>query len=182
MNLPNWLSIFRIALVPVFVIVYFGSFDYANIYAVVVYGIASLTDILDGNIARKYNKTTKLGRILDPLGDKIMTFSVLLCITIDKIIPVWAVIIVFVKEMMMAIGGFILMKKSADMPPSNSFGKCATVVFFLTCAYLTLFKNTPKPVATVLISIAITVLLAALASYLVRYIRMMRAFRDAGVK
>ena len=174
MNLPNWLSLFRLALVPVFVIVYFSDVSYANFLAVGIYGLASLTDVLDGRIARKYNQTTKLGRILDPLGDKVMTFSVLLCITIDRIIPIWAVIIFVIKELLMVTGGFILMKKSSDMPPSNYFGKCSTVVFFLVCVYLTLFPKTPGTVATILISVAIMVSLAALASYVVRYVRMMR--------
>ena len=174
MNLPNWLSLFRLALVPAFILVYFSDLSYANFIAVGIYALASLTDVLDGRIARKYNQTTKLGRILDPLGDKVMTFSVLLCITIDHIIPVWAVIIFVVKELLMTAGGFILMKKSSDMPPSNYFGKCSTVVFFLVCVYLTLFPNTPGAVATILISFAIVVSLAALISYFVRYVRMMR--------
>ncbi len=182
MNLPNWLSLFRLALVPAFIAVYFSGLEYANVLAVIIYGIASLTDILDGKIARKYNQTTKLGRILDPLGDKVMTFSVLLCITIDRIIPIWAVVIFVIKELLMVIGGFILMKKSSDMPPSNYLGKCSTVVFFLVCVYLTLFKNTPETVATILISIAILFSIAALVSYLVRYIRMMRAFREEKAK
>lgn len=182
MNLPNWLSLFRLALVPVLIIVYFSNLEYANVYAMVIYAIASLTDVLDGKIARKYNQTTKLGRILDPLGDKVMTFSVLLCITIDRIIPIWAVVIFVIKELLMVIGGFILLKRSSDMPPSNYFGKCSTVVFFLVCVYLALFKNTPPVVATVLISIALLVTLAALVSYLIRYIRMTRALDQEEAK
>lgn len=179
MNLPNWLSLFRLALVPAFFAVYFSEMEYANIVAVIIYGVACLTDVLDGKIARKYNKITKLGRILDPMADKAMTFSVLLCITVDRIIPIWALIIFVMKELLMLIGGMILLKKSSDMPPSNYFGKISTAVFFFVCVYLMLFLNTPKLVAAIMIAVATACSLTALVSYFIRYLRMMRNFGNA---
>ena len=110
-NVPNALSVFRLVLVPVFIIVYFSELNAAHAYAAGVYLLAAATDYFDGMIARKYKLVTKLGRILDPLGDKIMTFAVLLCITIDKIIPVWAVVVFFLKECLMGIGGLLIYKK-----------------------------------------------------------------------
>ena len=98
MNIPNMLSVIRICLVPVFILVYFGDSPNSNIGAAIVYAIASLTDILDGRIARKYNITSNLGRILDPLGDKLMTMAVIVCITIDRVIPFWAVTVFLIKE------------------------------------------------------------------------------------
>jgi CDP-diacylglycerol--glycerol-3-phosphate 3-phosphatidyltransferase len=110
MNLPNVLSFFRLCLVPVFVLVYFSSIAHSGILAVIVYGVAALADVLDGKIARKYNMTSTLGKILDPLGDKLMTFVVLVCITIDKVVPLWAVLIFVVKESLMGIGGWFCIK------------------------------------------------------------------------
>jgi cardiolipin synthase len=177
-NIPNILSIFRLALVPVFVTVYFGGSQNSHIYATGVYVLAAVTDFLDGRIARKYNLVSKLGRILDPLGDKIMTFAVLLCITIDKLVPVWAVVIFFIKEGLMAIGGLLIYKKYTDMPPANYIGKTATVVFVVVCALLMLIDDIPKVYATAMISIAIIVMLAAFVSYLVRYIKMMQSMKQ----
>lgn len=171
MNIPNLLSIFRLCLVPVFVVTYFDGGEYSGLRAVLIYGVASLTDVLDGYIARKYNKTSALGRLLDPMADKIMTFSVLLCVTIDGIIPLWALIFFFVKESLMAIGGFILRHKLSDLPQSNLFGKISTVVFFAVCVILIVANgHIPQPIPNIMIAAAIVVMLLAFASYVQKYI------------
>jgi len=177
-NIPNTLSVFRLVLVPVFVSVYFSGLEDSRIYATGVYILAALTDFLDGRIARKYNQVSKLGRILDPLGDKIMTFAVLLCITVDKLVPPWAVIVFFIKEGLMGIGGLIIYKKYTDMPPANIIGKTATVVFIVVCALLMLIKDIPKVYATAMITVAILVMLAAFVSYLVKYIKLMQSMNQ----
>lgn len=177
MNIPNLLSVFRLILVPVFVIAYFSDSGNAKLYATGIYLLAAATDFLDGRIARKYNMVSKLGRILDPLGDKIMTFAVLICITIDKLVPVWAVVIFFVKEMLMAAGGLLVYNRLTDMPSSNLFGKLATVVFVVVCALLMLLKNIPQLYATLMISVAIIVMIVAFISYLLKYIKIIRSLK-----
>ncbi|MDR3148561.1 MAG: CDP-alcohol phosphatidyltransferase family protein [Oscillospiraceae bacterium] len=171
MNLPNLLSIFRLCLVPVFIVTYFDGGEYSGLRSVLIYGVASLTDVLDGYIARKYNMTSPLGRLLDPMADKLMTFSVLLCVTIDKIVPMWALIFFFVKESLMAVGGFILRHKLSDIPSSNLFGKISTVVFFTVCVILIVANgHIPQPVPNIMIGAAIVVMLLAFASYIQKYI------------
>ena len=101
MNVPNSLSLFRLLLVPVFVIVFFLGGDNAYIYAALVYVLAEVTDCLDGYIARKFHKITRLGRVLDPLADKLMAFTVLVCIVIESRVPVWAALLFFIKEALM---------------------------------------------------------------------------------
>ena len=98
MNVPNLLSLIRLALVPIFPVVFFGNHKYSYIYALLVYALASFTDVLDGFIARRYNMVSRTGRILDPLADKLMAFTVLTCIAAARIVPFWAVIIFFCKE------------------------------------------------------------------------------------
>ncbi len=177
MNVPNALSLFRLCLVPIFSWVYFGNSEVSRIYAVIIYAMASATDFLDGKIARKYNQISKLGRILDPLGDKMMTFAVLLCITISNVIPVWAIVVFLAKEIIMGIGGFILYKKFKDMPPANYMGKISTVVFFVVCVILMLFSGISETAATVMISIALAVMILALVGYTIRYIRIIKEIR-----
>ena len=172
---PNIISVFRICLVPVFITVYFYDGNDMKIYAVLVYALASFSDFLDGYLARRFKAASNLGKVLDPLGDKMMTFSAMVCITIDGVIPVWAVIVAGVKELMMGAGGIVLYKKArTEIPPSNIIGKTSTVVFFLVCVALMLLKNIPHSVAVAMISVAIGLMFLALASYIKTYITVMK--------
>ena len=174
-SVPNIISMFRIFLVPVFIISYFADQQDVKLISVIVYGVACASDFLDGFIARKFKASSNLGKFLDPLGDKLMTISVMACITIDGLIPIWAVLVAGVKEILMAIGGFILYKRSgAQVHPPNLIGKTSTVVFFLICAALMLFRDIPRSSATALISVAITLMFVALASYIKTYISVMK--------
>ena len=117
MSIPNLLSLLRLVLVPVFAVVFFQPAPDAHRWAVLIYLTAFLTDVADGWIARHFNQITKLGRILDPLADKLMTFTVIICITADGIIPLWAVVVFFLKELTMAIGGlFRGLRRAGALP------------------------------------------------------------------
>jgi len=177
---PNILSFFRICLVPVFVIVYFTDDNDIKYYAVLVYIIAGLSDFLDGYIARKYEAQSKIGKVLDPLGDKLMTFTVLICITITNFsnyIFLGTVIVFFVKEILMGIGGLVIHKKAhAEIPPANFIGKTSTLVFFVVCAALMLFRTHLNDlVIALMISVAMCLSIIALFVYLNSYIKIMKA-------
>ena len=172
---PNIISVFRICLVPVFIAVYFSDDSDRKLYAVVIYVIAAFSDFLDGFIARKFKASSNMGKLLDPLGDKLMTISVMVCITIDGLIPFWAVLVAGIKELLMGVGGFVLHKKArSELLPSNLIGKSASVVFFLVCVTLMLFIDIPNWASITLISLAIGLTFAALASYLSKYIKIMK--------
>ena len=174
MNLPNILSILRLCMVPLFVVVYFSGLKDAHFLALLVYALATLTDFLDGYLARRLNCITNMGKVLDPLGDKMLTAAVLVCLLIDGILPGWLVLIVLVKEAMMGIGGLLIHRRArVEIPPSNYIGKTATVLFFVTCAILMLFP-VGHNVAVALVGAAVAVSLAAFVSYLCRFIRIMK--------
>lgn len=174
-NVPNILSTIRICLVPVFVMTYFYESGSIKIYAAAVYALASFTDFLDGYIARKYNLISNLGKILDPVGDKLMTLAVLACITIDHVIPFWALLVALIKEMLMLFGGAIIRKREGgEIPSSNIIGKTSTVVFFVVCVTLMLFRRIPDNVAAMMISGAILLMLMALISYIRTFIYIMK--------
>jgi CDP-diacylglycerol--glycerol-3-phosphate 3-phosphatidyltransferase len=170
-NVPNALSLFRIALVPVFVIAYFSVKNEIKYAAALIYALASLTDFLDGYIARKMKVTSRLGKILDPVGDKLMTVAVLACITVDGIIPLFALTVVTVKEVLMGIGGLILHRRThGDIPPSNILGKISTVAFFVVSVALILFTDIPPGIASLMMSVAVALTLMALGGYILTFI------------
>jgi len=156
-------------------VLYFSDDRDIKTYAVIVYAIATLSDFLDGFLARRLMASTNLGKILDPLGDKLMMIAVMACITIEGLIPIWAVLVAGTKEILMAIGGFVVHKvANVEIPPSNFIGKLTTVVFFLVCVTLMLFKEISSAVAIGMISGAILLMFAALASYINTYAKVMK--------
>ena len=173
---PNILSVFRIFLVPVFVVLYFTDSSDIKFYAILVYALAGFSDFLDGYFARRFDAQSKLGKLLDPLGDKLMTFTVMVCITITKPILIWAVLVFFVKEVLMGIGGLLIHKKARiELPAAKLVGKVAAVVFFIVCVSLMLFSDLPLSIANALLSVAICLTLVALAVYLNSYIKIMKS-------
>lgn len=126
-QIPNILSAFRLILVGVFVY-FFVNKQYALSFA--VYLTAFATDVLDGHLARKYNWITNLGKVLDPLADKLMLFAVLCCFYSIKEIPMYVLLIVFLKDFVMIVIGFILYSKKVVVY-ADWFGKIATGLFAL---------------------------------------------------
>ena len=109
MNLPNKLTILRVIMIPFFVLalLYDGGENQTLRYvAAAIFIIASLTDMLDGKIARKYNLVTNFGKFMDPLADKLLVCSALICLVELKELPAWMVIVIISREFI--ISGFRL--------------------------------------------------------------------------
>lgn len=134
MNIPNVLSLGRIVLVPVFVILFFAAPDYSWVAALILM-VSGITDFLDGFIARKYNKITHLGKILDPLADKLTQLSVCICLAIRHKEFIIILCLLVAKEFIMLVAGYRLLRKGHKLPSSRWFGKVSTVVFYLVMIY-----------------------------------------------
>ena len=128
MNLPNKLTTFRVILIPFFVFFLISPFfdGYGNYIALAIFIIASLTDMADGKIARKYNLVTNFGKFMDPLADKLLVCSALIClIALDKI-PAWIVIVIISREFI--ISGFrLIAAENGIVIAANYWGKFKTV-------------------------------------------------------
>ena len=124
-TIPNVLTMIRIILIPVFVVLFFKGHKMA---ALAVFCAASLTDMLDGYLARKLNQITDFGKLFDPLADKLMVLTAMICQTFWGPLPLVAVIIVAAKELMMVLGGMFMLSRNVVVY-SNYFGKAAQVGF-----------------------------------------------------
>ena len=124
-TIPNVLTMIRIVLIPVFVVLFFKG---EKIAALCVFCAASLTDMLDGYLARKLNQITDFGKLFDPLADKLMVLTAMVCQTFWGPLPLVAVIIVALKELVMVLGGVFMLSKDVVVY-SNYFGKAAQVGF-----------------------------------------------------
>ena len=128
MNLPNKLTLFRVILIPFFVFFMLAPFfeGYGNYIALAIFCVASLTDLLDGKIARKRNLVTNFGKFMDPLADKLLVCSALICLIELNLIPSWIVIIIIAREFI--ISGFRLVASDNGVVIAASYwGKFKTV-------------------------------------------------------
>ncbi|MDY2735963.1 CDP-diacylglycerol--glycerol-3-phosphate 3-phosphatidyltransferase [Intestinibacter sp.] len=103
MNLPNKLTLLRICLIPVFVILMLSQINNFFLIACIVFMVASITDFLDGKIARKYNLVTDFGKFMDPLADKLLVLSALICMIDYDLVAGWMVIIIVARELTVSI-------------------------------------------------------------------------------
>ena len=124
-TIPNVLTIIRIILIPVFVVLFFKGYKMA---ALGVFCAASLTDMLDGYLARKLNQITDFGKLFDPLADKLMVLTAMVCQGIDGVFPWIAIMIVAAKELVMVLGGMYMLSRNIVVY-SNYVGKTAQVGF-----------------------------------------------------
>ncbi len=144
-HIPNILSSIRLVLVAVFALVFFlGKGEYNTHLAFLIFGLAFLTDVIDGYLARRFNWISTLGKILDPLADKLMQCTSLICLAVANMVELWFIMPYILKELMMLFGGLMLMRSRRVVVVSNVIGKCAAVVFFCTMGVVMLFTR-PQP-------------------------------------
>lgn len=150
MNLPNKLTILRLFLAVVFVIFYMLNIPYSGmsifrIYALAVFIIASITDALDGYIARKYNLITSFGKLLDPLADKVLVVCALLCLLVTREVPLAGVLIVVIREFSISSVRLVATEKGIVIAASK-LGKIKTISQMIsTILILAKFYEINKP-------------------------------------
>ncbi len=127
-NVPNALTMLRLALIPVFVILFRAGHSK---WALAVFCAASLTDMLDGMLARRLNQITDFGKLFDPLADKLMVLTALCCQGAAGVLPWAAILIVLAKELLMMLGGVFMLGKGVVVY-ANYFGKAAQVSFIVS--------------------------------------------------
>lgn len=127
MNLPNKLTVLRIVLTPVFLFLFLSEFiPHNHLFALIVFIIASVTDFADGNIARKRNLVTNFGKIADPIADKILTTSVLLCFMQMGLCNIWVILIILAREFTVSAIR-ITAASQGSVIPANIYGKIKTI-------------------------------------------------------
>lgn len=170
MNLPNKLTVARVIMIPFFV--WFALVDvvpgYSKYIAVVIFIIASLTDLLDGKIARKYNLVTNFGKFMDPLADKLLVCAALICMVEKNMLPAWMVIVIISREFI--ISGFRLVASDNGVVIAASYwGKFKTTFQMLMIIVLLLdLGGVFDLIGLVLTWIALVLTVVSLVDYLVK--------------
>ena len=174
-TIPNLITYLRFILMIPF-IYFFLQKNY--LMAGIMIGLSGLSDCFDGYFARRLHQVTPLGKILDPIADKVTLISVAICMVIylPAIMPIMLVLVF--KEFLMLLGGFILLLRKMAPPPANIFGKIATIVFYFVICLIIFFKIVTGQENMTLIYIGLILvtlaMLTALAQYAVVFFRMNR--------
>lgn len=139
-TIPNALSLIRLALVPVFLVLIILGYDALALLTLV---ISSITDFLDGVLARSLNQITRLGQLLDPAADRLFIFAALLGLAIRGIIPWWLVAIIVARDVMLLVLGVVMANFGYGPLPVHHLGKVATFCLFYALPILMIGQAFP---------------------------------------
>lgn len=170
LTIPNLLSLFRLVLIPVYVYLYRHAQSPFQFYAAGgILAVSCLTDAIDGKIARKYNMISTLGKILDPLADKVTQFALTICLSLKYPVlhPVLALFVV--KELFQIILGVINLAQGRMLPGALMAGKLCTTVLFSSLITLVLFPNMNPALVNAIAVLDGTFLLISFVSYIFAY-------------
>ncbi len=170
MNLPNKLTVLRVILIPFFVVSLLsghGEVSLLRYLAASIFIVASLTDMLDGKIARKYNLVTNFGKFMDPLADKLLVCSALICLVELGQLPAWMVILIVSREFI--ISGFRLVAAEQGIVIAASYwGKFKTTFQMVAVILLIVDLKVLRPVAWLCTWIALILTVVSLVDYIMK--------------
>lgn len=169
-TIPNLLSLFRLVLIPVYAYIYLhATEDWQYLIAGTIMAVSCITDMIDGKIARRFHMVSTLGKILDPLADKITQFTLTLCLSLKYPIlhPVLALFVI--KEIFQVILGIINLRRGKMLPGALMAGKVCTTVLFISLIALVLFPNMDPRLVNVIALVDSIFLSISFISYILAY-------------
>ena len=171
-TIPNLLSLFRLLLIPLYVSIYLNARDNADYYlAAAILAVSCLTDLIDGQIARRCNMISTVGKVLDPFADKVTQFTLVICLSIKYPILWTLSVLIFVKEIFQLTAGIVHFKKGKMLKGAQITGKICTTVLFLSLIILVMMPDIEYKFVQLITLIDAIFLLIAFADYIIVYIR-----------
>jgi len=167
-TIPNLLSMFRLCLVPVIVWLY--CFEQMYVLTIIFIVISSLTDIIDGYIARKYNMISKFGKFIDPVADKLTQMAIILCLMFRFPIMFIPLAIILIKDPIVLIVRYILYEKSGEVIGANWCGKLATICIFIMIVTHLIWTTIPQVLTYIIVSVTSFVMILSGIIYIVESI------------
>ena len=180
-TVPNVLSLIRIALLPVFVLLYLKSDVHPQWmwWAMGVLVFSGLTDLFDGWIARRFNQISDAGKLLDPLADKLTQLAVVVCLATRYREVLLLTIVCFAKEIIQVIGGLLLLRRGDVVRGSRWFGKLTTFVFYSAMAAIVCFPQMSDMLRGALVVLVSVLMLGTFFGYLKTYLGARRTLPTA---
>ena len=179
MTIPNAISFIRILLITPFV-AFFVTGNY--IPAAVTVALSGLSDCFDGMIARHFHQESELGKVLDPLADKLTLIAIGICLIFIEPYVLPLMIVMVVKDTMMIIGGTIIIKRGIIPPKSVWYGKVSTILFYLTVGGIVLmtildYHNTALTLS--MLGVTLALMLYSLVMYSIKFVKLLKENQEA---
>lgn len=146
-TIPNMLSLLRLLLIPVYTLIYLNAREAQEYFlAAAILAVSCLTDMIDGQIARRFNMISNFGKILDPLADKITQLALTVCLSVKHPVMRGVLILFVIKEIFQATAMLIMFRRGKVLPGALFAGKICTTVLFISFILLVLIPTMPAPI------------------------------------
>lgn len=165
-TIPNLLSLFRLILIPVYVIIYLNADSQADYFlAAAILAVSCLTDLVDGQIARHFNMISHVGKILDPVADKATQLALIICLAVHYPLLLVVVGLFVLKEGFQLIAGLITLRKGRMLTGALMAGKVCTTVLFISLIIMVLLPNLSQTAVTVIVAVDCVFMLISFVEY-----------------
>ena len=168
-TLPNIISFFRILLVPVFLYVYHMDIQSKSLYLGAILIVSGISDMADGRIARKFDMVSELGKVLDPIADKLTQLSLLLCLLTKYAVARIVFGIFLTKEILVAAVGYKVIRMQGKNEGAKWYGKVSTVIFYVVTIVLVIFDGISEVCANALLMTSGAAIIAAFCGYMLLF-------------
>ena len=169
-TIPNLLSLFRLALIPVYIAVYLNAEeDWQYYVAGAILAVSCVTDLIDGKIARRFHMISTVGKVLDPLADKATQFTLTLCLSVHYPALRPVLVLFVIKEGFQLIVGIIHFRKGKMLPGALMAGKICTTILFVSLIALVLFPGIPHSAVNAIALVDTGFLIFSFISYILAY-------------
>lgn len=169
-TIPNLLSLFRLVLIPVYILIYLNAKDAADYYlAAGILAVSCLTDMIDGKVARHFNMISTVGKILDPLADKATQFTLIICLTIKYKVLWYLMILFIIKESFQLIAGGVNLRRGKMLKGALFSGKVCTTILFLSLIVLVMLPELKLNIVKIIAVVDVAFMLAAFVDYIIAY-------------
>ena len=179
MTIPNAISFIRILLITPFVAFFI---ERMYIAAAITVGISGISDLFDGVIARKFHQESELGKVLDPLADKLTLIAVGICLIFIEPYVLPVMIIMVMKDVLMIIGGTIIINKGVIPPKSSWYGKVSTFMFYISVGMVVLmaiFGYVNKSLSFAVLGITAGMMIFSLINYAIIFVKLQKQLKNS---
>ena len=183
MTIPNAISFVRILLITPFVAFFISGKYITGDYtpAIIILAISGVSDFFDGMIARKFHQESELGKVLDPLADKLTLIAVGICLIFIEPYVLPLMIIMVVKDILMIIGGTIIINKGVIPPKSSWYGKVSTFMFYISCGLvvsMAIFDFRNETISLTVLGVTSGMMIFSLVNYIIIYFRIQKQLKE----